>query len=150
MTAKIRDNGQLINIFDKVNMVQKKLNQILPELDHIGIIKAMSRCRQYYEKKLYYGRRTTDPKEIKKRPKIELTSIEKIIYEFLIKEKLNPSTTYRWFLATRLPDDVKERLAKGEIPAKIALKIGVNRRRNNISNKGLLMMEDMIEVIGRL
>jgi hypothetical protein len=150
MATKIRDNGKLISIFDKVNMVQKRLNQLLPELDHIGILKAMSRCRQYYEKKLYYGRRTSDPNEIKKRQKLQLTPVEKIIYEFLIKEKLNPSTTYRWFLATRLPEDVKERLQKGEIPAKIALKIGANRRRNKTSNQGLLMMEEMNEIIAGL
>ncbi len=150
MVSKIRDKGQLVSIFDKVQRIEKDLNQLLPEMDRSRLIKAMSKCRQHYEGKLYYGRRTYDPEEIKKRPKLELSEIEKIIYHYLIENDLNPSTTYRWFLATRLPSDIKERLSNREIPVKLAMSIAANRRRIRVSNQGLLMMDEMVNIIGGL
>ena len=150
MVSKIRDNGQLVSIFDKVSMIEKDLKRLLPEMDRSRLIKAMSKCRQHYEGKLYYGRRTSDPEERKKRAPIALSEIEKIIYHHLIKNDLNPSTAYRWFLATRLPSDIKERLSKKEIPVKIAMNIAANRRRIRVSNQGLLMMDEMVSIIGGL
>ncbi len=150
MASKIRHKGQLISVFDKVQQIEKDLNQLLPEMNRSRLIKAMSKCRQYYEGNLYYGRRTSDPKEKSKRKPLELSEIGKIIYHYLISKSLNPSTTYRWFLATRLPSDIKERLSKREIPVKLAMSISANRRRIRVSNQGLLMMDEMINILGGL
>lgn len=147
MVATIRENGKLVSVFDKVSLIEKDLKQMLPEMDRSRLIKAMSKCRQFYEGKLYYGRRTSDKKEMKKRDKLELTEIEKIIYHYLLQKKLNPSTTYRWFLATRLPSDLQEKISKREIPVKTAMSIASNRRRTKISRQGLLMMEEMTTIM---
>lgn len=147
MISKIRYKGELVNVFDKVGVIEKDLNQMLPEMERSRLIKAMSRCRQFYEGKLFYGRKTSDKEEIKRRQVLELTQIEKIIYHYLIENDYNPSTTYRWFLSTRLPSDMKERLLKREISVKQAMSISANRRRVTISNQGMLMLEEMQTII---
>ena len=105
----------------------------------------LSHCRNYYEGKLFYGRRDSP----KRKPR-ELTTNERMLYDYILKNGLNPSTTYRWFLATRLPDDIKEKLRKGQIGQNKAMQISANRRRVKHSNMGLLMMEEIRSAIRRL
>jgi hypothetical protein len=150
MTYRIRDKGRKISIFDKVNRIEEQLKQILPEIKRSMLIKALAKCRTYYEGNLYYGRRTSNKEERKQRKKRELTEIEKIIYQWLLKNNYNPSTTYRWFLATRVPDDIKEKLEKNLIPIRQAMIISTNRRKVKYSNIGLMMMEEMKTTIGGL
>jgi hypothetical protein len=147
---EIIENGQRLSVFDKVNQIEKGLNQLLPEFDRSGFIKILSKCRRFYEGKLYHGRYTSDKKEQKKRKRLELTEVERIVYQFLLERKLNPSTVYRWFLSTRLPKDIKDKLANKQIPVKKAMEIAANRRRVRSSNQGLLMMEEMLTIIGGL
>jgi hypothetical protein len=128
MTYRIRRHGKKVSIFDVCYDIEKKLKKILPELERPVLLRALAKCRLYYEGNLYYGRRTTCEEEKKKRKKRELTEIERIIYQFLLKEDLNPSTTYRWFLATRVPSDIKEKLERHQIPVKQALMISANRK----------------------
>lgn len=61
----------------------------------------------------------------------------------MLRNKLNPSTTYRWFLATRVPDDVKEKLAKGQIGYNLVLRIAWNRKKATQTNQGLLLIEEL-------
>ena len=79
-----------------------------------------------------------------------LTVNERILYDYLLRHDLNPSTTYRWFLATRLPQDIREQLAKGKIGQQLAMQIAANRRRTKHSTTGLLMMEDIRNIIRKL
>ena len=79
-----------------------------------------------------------------------LTEVEEILYGYLIRKGLNPCTTYRWFIATRLPDDIKYKLAKGQIGQAQAMKISANRRRTKQSVDGLLMMEEIRTIIQKL
>lgn len=144
---RIRENGRKRSIFDKVNEIKQHLKEIIPEIKSDELIGILSRCRAYYEGKLHYGRRNVpDNKQMKR----ELTANERIVYEYLLKSKLNPPTTYRWFIATRLPQDVRERLAKGQIGQKQAMKISADRRNVKQSNIGLLMMEEIRNSIQKL
>jgi len=144
---RIRENGKKINIFDKVNEIKQHLKDIIPEIESDKLIVILSHCRAYYEGKLHYGRRNV-PENLQRTR--ELTANERIVYEYLLKNKLNPSTTYRWFIATRLPQDVREKLAKGEIGQKQAMLISANRRNAKMSQIGLLMMEEIREIIQKL
>jgi len=144
---RIRENGRKINIFDKVNEIKQHLKDIIPEIESDKLIVILSHCRAYYEGKLHYGRRNV-PENLQRTR--ELTANERIVYEYLLKNKLNPSTTYRWFIATRLPQDVREKLAKGEIGQKQAMLISANRRNAKMSQIGLLMMEEIREIIQKL
>lgn len=147
MTYRVRFNGKKISIFDRVNQIKEKLNQILPEIEPSRLLIMLGHIRRFYEGNLYYGRRTSNQEEKDKRERLELTQTERILYDFLLKEKLNPSTAYRWFLATRVPDDIKEKLTKGQISYRKAMEISYNRKRARESNIGLLMMEEMRVIV---
>ena len=147
MTYRIRDNGRKVSLFDTVNKIKQQLKQILPEVEEGRLINMLCHCRRKYEGSLYYGRKTYNKEEIKNRKKLELTPTEMILYDFLLRNKYNPSTTYRWFLASRVPDDVKQKLQKGQISVKKAMEISYNRKRVRESNTGLLMMEEMRQIV---
>ncbi len=140
INRKIRHNGKKRSIFDRVYEIKQHIKVILPEVEGDRIIRMLSHCRRYYEGKLHYGRRSvkTNLTRVK-----DLTEAERILYDLLLKLDLNPSTTYRWFLATRVPSDIKEKLEKGQISQKKALEISANRKRVKQSNIGLLMMEEI-------
>lgn len=143
MTYRIRYQGRKINIFERVDEIKKQLKEILPEIEESRFLSMLSHCRRQYEGNLYHGRRTTDKEEIKKRPVSKLTESERIIYEFLLKNNLNPSTSYRWFLAVRVPEDIKEKLKRGNFSYKKAMQIAYNRKRIRDTNKGILLLEEM-------
>jgi len=147
MTHKIRENGHKRSIFDKTKEIKEQLNQILPEIQGSRLISMLGHCRRHYEGNLYYGRRAKDKKEKKDKKPLNLTEMEKVLYDFLIRNKLNPSTTYRWFLATRVPEDIKDKLRKGQISYKKAMEIAYNRKRVRESNIGLLMLEEIRIII---
>lgn len=144
---RIRENKRKINIFDKVNTIKKDLKEIIPEIDEDKLLTMFSHLRRKYEGNLHYGRRTNPENHKRKR---ELTEVEKIIYNYLLKNKLSPSTTYRWFLACRVPSDIKEKLEKGQLSYKVALKISANRKRAKESNVGLLMIEEINNIVESL
>ena len=145
--TRIRENGSKINIFDKVNVIKKELKSTLPEIDGDMLLSMLSHCRRYYEGKLHYGRRS-NPENLKRIRK--LTVNERIVYEYLLKNNLNPSTTYRWFLATRVPEDIKQRLKNKTLSYKKALEISANRKKVRESNTGLLMIEEINNVVKSL
>jgi len=148
--------GRKRSIFDKVAEIKKEFKVIIPEIKEDELIGMMSRCRNYYHKVLEYGRRKRkDAKDKEANVKIKnrarkLTINEQIIYDYMLKNNLNPSTTYRWFIATRLPSDLKEELEKGIIGQKLAMQLSANRRRTKNSSIGLAMMEDIRNIVKRL
>lgn len=144
---QIRENGKKINIFDKVNKIKNDIKVLLPEIGEDKLIQMFSHMRRYYEGNLHKGRRS-NPENWKKKKR--LTKAELILYDYLLKNKLNPSTTYRWMLACRVPSDIKDKLKQGRLSYKKALQISANRKRVRESNQGLLMMEEINNVIGSL
>jgi hypothetical protein len=143
MSYQIREKGRKRSMFEKVREIKQKLKRALPEIEDNRLISMLGHCRRYYEGSLYYGRRTTDKTEKKQRKQLDLTQMERVLYDFLLRNNLNPSTTYRWFLATRVPDDIKDKLAKKQISYRKAMQISYNRKRVRESNIGLLMLEEM-------
>lgn len=144
---QIRENGRKRSLFDKVNEIKQHLKELLPEIEGDRLIAMFSHCRRFYGGKLHYGR--VHNKENRSRVR-ELTPAEQLLYDYLLKNNLNPCTTYRWFIATRLPSDIMEKLEKGQISQKKAMQISANRRRTKESTQGLLMMEEIRNVIQKL
>lgn len=142
---RIRENGKKRSLFDKVNEIKLDLKDTIPEIDGDKLIYMLCHCRNFYEGKLCYGRRNSP----NKRPR-ELTTNERILYDYLLRKGLNPSTTYRWFIATRLPSDIREQLAKGKIGQKQAMHISANRRRTKESVNGLIMLEEIRNIVEKL
>jgi len=147
INRNIRENGYKRSIFDKVHEIKEQIKKILPELDGSRLMQMLCHCRQQYEGKLHYGRSNVPENWKKKR---ELTEAERLLYDLLLRMNLNPSTTYRWFLASRVPSDIHEKLTKGLISQKKALEIAANRRRVKESNTGLLMMEEIRTIMRSL
>ena len=138
--TKIRDNGKKKCIFTKVAEIKRDIAEILPELEGDKLIAMLSKIRTYLANKkkgVPMGRRGSY-KGFR-----DLTTAERILYEYMLRNGLNPSTTYRWFIATRLPMDVKDELAKGRLSVKKAMEIGANRRRTMMANQGLLLIEEL-------
>ena len=150
--CRIRDkDGHKKNIFDRVNEIKIDLRRLFPEIDESEYIRMFSRCRRKYSGILYKGRVGNVRKlPVELRMRDELTANEKILYDYMLKNQLNPCTTYRWILATRIPNDIKEKLVKGMITVKKAMEISANRKRVKESNQGLLMMEELRTIMGAL
>lgn len=144
---RIRENGKKINIFDKVNEIKRDIKSLLPEIEDDRVLTIFSHLRAFYEGHLHYGRRGI-PENINR--KRELTEAEKIIYVYLLKNKINPSTSYRWLLACRVPSDIKEKLEQGKLSYKKAIQIAGNRFKTEMSNTGLLMMEEINNIVRSL
>lgn len=96
INTKIREKGKKINIFDKVNRIKKDLKGLLPEVEEDKIIPMFSHIRNFFYGKLHYGRRNV-PENIQRKRK--LTKAETILLDYMMRNDLNPSTTYRWMIA---------------------------------------------------
>ena len=106
-----------------------------------------SHVRNFFYGKLYYGRRAVPENKQRKR---ELTGAETILLDYMMKNKLNPSTTYRWMIACRIPADIKEKLAKGQVSFVKAMQISANRKKVRESNIGLMMIEEINNIVRSL
>lgn len=139
----IRENGKKRSIFDKVNEIKRDLKAILPEVEGDKLIAMLSKIRTYLSHKkkgVPIGRNGWKGYR-------DLTFNEKVLYEYLLKQGLCPSTTYRWFIATRIPSDVRDKLEKGQLSMKKAFQISANRRRVKESNTGLMMIEELRTIV---
>jgi len=147
INKNVHYKNKKIPIFDRINRIKKDLKALIPEVEEDKFLSMLSHIRNFYYGKLYYGRRAVKENESRKR---ELTTNEKIVYDYMLKNNLNPSTTYRWFIACRLPSDVKDKLQKGEVSFKKAMLISDNRKKSKMSNSGLLMMEEINNIVTSL
>jgi len=147
INTRIRENGKKINIFNKVAQIKEDLKVLLPEIEEDKIIPMFSHIRNFFYGNLHYGRRNVPENKKRKRP---LSKAETILYDYMLKNNLNPSTTYRWMIACRVPADIKDKLSKGQISCKKAMQISANRKRLRESNTGLLMVEEINNIVRSL
>lgn len=144
INTRIREKGKKVNIFNKVSQIREDIKTLFPEIEDDKIIPMFSHIRNFFYKNLHYGRNNVPENKKRKRP---LTKTETILYDYMLKNNLNPSTTYRWMIACRVPADIKEKLAKGQISCKKAMQISANRKRLRESNTGLLMIEEINNIV---
>jgi len=145
INTKVRYKGKKILIFDRINRIKNDLIELLPEIEEDKFLLMMSHVRNFFYGNLYYGRRNSPNKKKRK-----LTANEKIVLDYLLKNHLNPSTTYRWFIACRMPSDIKEKLEKGKISFRKAFLIADNRKKSKMSSTGLLMIEEINNLVSSL
>ena len=147
VNKNVRYKGKKIPIWDRINRMKNDLKELLPEIEENKFLSMASHVRNFFYGNLYYGRRTKKGDPQKKR---FLTEAEKILLDYYIKNNLNPSTTYRWFVACRLPSDIKAKLQKGQVSFKKAMLIADNRKKSKLSNTGLLMIEEINNIVQSL
>jgi hypothetical protein len=143
----VRYKGKKIPIFDRINMIKNDLRELLPEVEEDRYLSMFSHIRNFFYGGLHYGKRNNPENKERKR---DLTEAEKVILDYMLKNKLNPSTTYRWFVGCRLPSDVREKLEKGKISFKKAFLIADNRKKSKMSNTGLIMIEEINNIVRSL
>lgn len=147
INKSVRYKGKKILIFDRINRIKNDLKAVIPEVEEDRFLSMLSHIRNFQYGHLHYGRSTIPENLNRKR---ELTANEKMLYDYMLKNNLNPSTTYRWFVACRLPSDVKDKLQKGQISFKKAMLISDNRKKSKMSNTGLLMIEEINNIVSCL
>lgn len=144
---RVRYQRKKINLFDRINIMKNELKELLPEIEDNKFLIMASHVRNFHYGKLHYGRRSI-PENLKKTR--ELTANERILLDYYIKNNINPSTAYRWFIACRIPSDIKEKLHKGQISFKKAFEIADNRKKSKLSNMGLLIIEEINNIVRSL
>jgi hypothetical protein len=147
VNKNVRYKGKKIPIWDRINRIRNDLKVLLPEIEEDKFLLMASHVRNFFYGKLHYGRRGIKENIEKKR---ELTKAEKVLLQYYMKNNLNPSTTYRWFVACRLPSDIKVKLQKGQVSFKKAMLIADNRKKSKLSNTGLLMIEQINNIVQSL
>lgn len=142
-----RYRGRKINLFDRINKIRNDLKELLPEIPEDKFLSMASHVRNFYYGKLHYGRSGIPENKDRKR---QLTQAEQILLDYYLRTNINPSTAYRWFVACRIPSDIKDKLAKGQVSFKKAMLIADNRKKSKLSNTGLLMIEEINNIVGSL
>lgn len=142
-----REFNRRISMMDKVTQMKKDFKILLPEIEQDKYIVMLSHIAYYCEDKKNYRSRNGRKKTYTKKA---LTEAEKIILDYLLKNNLVPITIYRWFRVCKLPEDIQGKLKKGQISVKEAIRTGTNRLKQRQSNSGLLMMEEINNIISGL
>jgi hypothetical protein len=150
---RIRRNGRKINLFDMVKEIREDLKALVPELSPDGkpipndvLIPLLSKIRTYYRHKkkgVPVGRKGSKGYR-------DLTKVEHVIFDYMIRTKLNPCTTYRWFIASRLPEDLMEQLKEGNLSQKMAMKLSAARKKDKDSAVGLYIMEQVRSIVRKM
>lgn len=133
-----------ISMMDKTILVKRELKSLLPEIEEDKYLHMLSHLCNFDKNKKQYWTRDSRKKTRTLRC---LTSAEIVFLDYLLKNNLNPKTTYRWFLVSKLPEDIKDKLKKGFISVSQARKVATNRLRQRESNEGLSMMVDIQEIV---
>lgn len=142
--TKIRDNGKKRCIFSKVAEIKQGIGEILPHVESDKLIRILSKIRTYLahkKKGVPLGRRGWKGYRA-------LAADESLVYDYLLRNGLNPSTTYRWFIATRLPSDVRDKMSKGQLSYRKAMELSANRRKAELNSKSAEIL-DMIRIAMR-
>lgn len=136
-----------LSMMEKTIQVKKDLKLLLPEIEEDKYLFMLSHLSNVLPNKQEYHNRNSRKRTRSIR---QLTEAEKVFLDYLIKNNLNPKTTYRWFLVSKLPEDIKESLQKGKLSVAQARKVATNRLRQRDSNTGLQMLEEISGVIRSL
>jgi hypothetical protein len=145
MTQK--EFNRRIAMLDKVIQIKKDFKELLPEIEQDKYIVMLSHVAYFCSNKKEYRARNGRKKTYKVKP---LTEAEKIMLDYFLKNNLVPITVYRWFRASKVPQDIMQKLRKGQVTVKEAIKTATNRLKQKQSNTGLIMLEEINNVIASL
>ena len=119
---------------DKLKSLRKKLAVRFPDMDMQDFNEIMAKIAHYHYNK----------------QKFLIVGESRKIYNFLIEEKLNPFTVYRWLLLERVPDDIRFRLKQREISQKKASKIAYERKHETKEELTSTIFEAGLSLIKRM
>ncbi len=142
-----REFNKRLNMLDKVNIIKKDFKTLLPEIEQDRYIIMLGHCAYFCENKKEYRARNGRKKLYKIK---QLTEAEKIMLDYLLKNNIVPITVYRWFRASKVPEDIMNKLRKGQVSVKEAIRSATNRLKQRQSNTGLIVLEEINNVIAGL
>lgn len=147
MPMTYREFNRRLSKMQKVIEIRRDLKTLLPEIEQDKYFSMFSHlCYYHSDRKQYYSRNSRRKiKQLK-----PLTEAEKILLDYLIKNNLNPKTTYKWFLVSKLPEDIQTRLRNGQVSVVEARRISTNRLKQRQSNTGVEMIEEIRSVVSSL
>lgn len=142
-----REYQRRLSMMDKVVQLKKDFKTLLPEIEEDKYIIMLCHISYFCEDKKNYRSRNTRTKTFKRKP---LTEAEKVMLDHLLKNNLVPITAYKWFRVCKLPEDIQDRLKKNQISVKEAIRTGTNRLKQRQSNSGLMMIEEINNIVAGL
>jgi hypothetical protein len=122
------------DVFRKANYVQGLINTTIPGVSSDEVYTMLGHVAHHH-----YNTR-----------KVGLSEKEILLYDLLLKHKLVPSTVYNWFSLTRTPQDLQQRVRRGTISQKQALRMAMNRKRQQEMSLSLQILESGRNAIRRL
>lgn len=146
MAMTIRELNRRNKMLDKVVQLKKDFKVLLPEIEQDKYIIMLSHIAYYQNRKQYRARNGRNGKYKVK----SLTPGETIVLDYLLKNNLVPITIYKWFRVCKVPEDIKTRLRKGEVSVKEAIATATNRLKLRQSNTGLIMIEEINNIVSSL
>mgnify|MGYP001569266840 FL=1 len=114
----------------KVEVLKGLFKTIFPGIDDDNLVILLGRCSHYH---------CND--------RNHLGEDEAILYDFLLKNNLNPCTVYKWFLVHNMPENIQELLQKGKLTQRQALKLSTNERRQKENTLGLELREECRKIV---
>lgn len=142
-----REFNRRITMLDKVNLIKKDFKILLPEIETDKYIVMLSHVAYFCENGKEYRARNGRKKMYHTKP---LTEAEKIMLDYLLKNNIVPITAYKWFRVSKVPEDVMSKLRNGQLSVKEAIRTATNRLKQKQSNTGIIMIEEINNIISAL
>lgn len=143
-----KEFSRRVKMMDKVILIKRDLKILLPNVEQYKFLYMFSHLSGIHPNGKQYWSRNIRKKT--KKPK-NLTEEEKILLDYMLQNELNPKTTYKWFLVSKMPEDIQDRLRNNQIKSVTeARKIAMNRKRVRQSNTGLMMLDEIKNIIESL
>ncbi|HZX44084.1 MAG TPA: hypothetical protein VFF28_00215 [Candidatus Nanoarchaeia archaeon] len=115
-----------LELFEKIKVARNLIDESFPGLDGDSLMTMLCHiAHHHYHEKM-----------------MDLNEREMFLYDKLLKYGYNPSTVYKWFLLTKVPEDIKGRIKRQEISQKQAFRMSFNRKRVKEVNLGFQLMEE--------
>lgn len=142
-----REFNRRTTALDKVNLIKRDFKTLLPEIEQDKYIVMLGHCSYFCDNKQEYRARNGRKKTYKIKP---LTEAEKIMLDYLLKNNIVPKTVYRWFRVSKVPTDIMTKLRNGQVSVKEAIRASTNRLKQRQSNTGLMVMEEINNIVRSL
>lgn len=120
-------------VFEQIESVKKILSPIVSEGENFRRRGLILRCVKF---------KTGQVKKLSKE--------ESMIYDLLLKNKLNPKTVYEWLLLENVPAHIKEKLVQKKISLNEARIQFVKWKRLSDTHAGNALMDEIKNIIRRL
>ncbi|MFW6450428.1 MAG: hypothetical protein ACOCZ6_05220 [Nanoarchaeota archaeon] len=98
-------------VYDKYRKIFGEVKKAFPEIDQKEFFRITSKLSTWH-----YPKKRWDTMTLSKQ--------ETAVYEWMLNNEYNPSTVYKWMLAMNTTKDIQNKMKKGTVSLKQAIKCG--------------------------